>query len=400
MGFDGLNEFLKGLGTLLALKPVADLFTSIWLWVHPQSCRNLLLLKSQLRHDRALVESGKFSYDSKTQELIPGPHDQAQGNSQGQGQSEVREVVTTQDPKDPSTASTNPATAVTGEQLGGVEDNLKDIAGRMVLGNSLNFIAALVAAALVAQREGITAQQVQQAYGTVEREFLNDWAQRSMLIENESRRELWGKLLIEQIKAKEPLSVRTLRVFSGLSAEEKLLFERLTPYVFAHRLLLAPTNAGDPDFNFGHIHELVDAGLLLSNTTSTCELWPSQKELGFEYQKGGCLGFCLYNSEQHLLRFSINPGEDLWRDDFLEGYALTKAGIELLKLSPKPLSKAKLQILAQGLCPSGRELRVDVIATKEQSNLKELLEAPVIGDLSVITHNDRTVFSWLMGKGQ
>ncbi|MBQ9275823.1 MAG: DUF2806 domain-containing protein [Succinivibrio sp.] len=368
MGVEGVTELLKGLGALLSGKPFADLIGAIWLLVHPQSLRNFTLLKSQLQQEVMRVKSGELSYDSKTRELIPGPQ-----------------------------ATSGSVTAADGSESASiaVENNLKDIAGRMVLGNSLNFIAALVAATQVALREGITPEEVKNACGTVEREFLNVWAERSMLIENESRREMWGQLLVEQVKAHNTLSVRTLRVFTGLTAEEKSLFERLTPYVFAQRLLPIPTNAGDPDFNYGHIKVLVDAGLLLSKQTSTYKLWPSDKEIGFKYSEGGCLGFCLYNCPNYILRFTLSPGEKLWRDDFLEGFELTKAGLELLKLSPKPLSKQKLKVLAQGLCPAGRELKVDVIKGSREDSTAELLKAAVVRDLSVVVENDsEPLFDW------
>lgn len=164
-------------------------------------------------------------------------------------------------------------------------------------------------------------------------------------ISNEKMQLLWGKVLAGEVIKPHTYSMRTLETLKNLTQQEADLFSKMAPFV-----LSCPANrdktasdlfiiAGDNYFPFEFIDvlSLIDAGLLLYNSTVT---------VGFNLSPGETE--CIQTTLKTIKVSNNGPANIEFRKS---AYILTSAGKELFEivLNNQTISEEKLKQLVDNL---------------------------------------------------
>lgn len=139
-------------------------------------------------------------------------------------------------------------------------------------------------------------------------------------VSNEEMQHLWGRILAGEIKQPSTFSLRTLETVRNLTKLEAHLFEKYSE-------LSVQTNVGytlfrNENLKYGEIVHLIEAGLIVSNSTSSYTF--SSEDDGFkEYIRGGDYVLVISSGENSKFQIPV--------------YIYTKTGQELFGIiNPKP----------------------------------------------------------------
>lgn len=90
----------------------------------------------------------------------------------------------------------------------------------------------------------------------ISKNFFNRWRNEAKLIDDEYAQSIWGRILAEEIKHPETISLRTLDTLKNLSKSEAELFNQMGNYVVFNASLVTGTHISE-----SQIKTLVEAGL-------------------------------------------------------------------------------------------------------------------------------------------
>ena len=184
----------------------------------------------------------------------------------------------------------------------------------------------------------------------VSSEFLNRWRNEAKFISEETAQVIWGRILSEEVKEPNSISIRTLDVIKSLTKEEAEAFREACKFVFFERLLFDSTVDGIPIPQ--QSYELLrDAGLIVnyqkgfySGTT-----WPSTKIL-----------FDKAPVEVHYLRvgkiFIYAEKSQVKEPPSSSYWQLTKAGREMCRIISREL-EYDVFALANALADNSPDLK-------------------------------------------
>ncbi|MCY1207127.1 hypothetical protein D9M72_187150 [compost metagenome] len=97
----------------------------------------------------------------------------------------------------------------------------------------------------------------------VSREFLHRWRNEAKFISEETAQAVWGKILSEEVKTPNSISIRTLDIIKSLTREEAEAFREACKFVIFDQYLLDSTVDGIPIPQESYVL-LRDSGLIIS----------------------------------------------------------------------------------------------------------------------------------------
>lgn len=168
--------------------------------------------------------------------------------------------------------------------------------------------------------------QTDQSSEEVSSEFLNRWRNEAKFISEEAAQAIWGRILSEEIKIPNSVSIRTLEVIKSLTREEAEAFREACKFVFFDQYLIDSTEDKNPITHRSYVM-LHDAGLLVNYQKGfyTADKW-SDTTINFEDKPTDAYYLQVGNLFMFVEKQQIKepPSVTYWK--------LTKAGIELYKI--------------------------------------------------------------------
>lgn len=95
----------------------------------------------------------------------------------------------------------------------------------------------------------------------VSQDFLSRWKNEARLISEEATQALWGKILSEEVKTPNSISLRTLDILRNLTRVEAEAFERACPFILFNKVVLDSGDGSTPLSKDDMTH-LRDSGLI------------------------------------------------------------------------------------------------------------------------------------------
>lgn len=110
-------------------------------------------------------------------------------------------------------------------------------------------------------------------------DFLNKWRNEAKLIADETLKDIWGRILAEEINNPNTLSLRTLDQIRNLSKFEAECFDKLSTFILYGDCILNPEKDSDKLFSKEELICLRDAGLITHYTPGiyTSSNWKQKK---------------------------------------------------------------------------------------------------------------------------
>lgn len=181
-------------------------------------------------------------------------------------------------------------------------------------------------------------EQISDKY--VSEDWFNRWRNEAKFIADADMRQIWGRILAEEVKSPGKLSFRTLDVIKNLSSEEAKLFAKTAKFILERTFLPHPlitSRRTDGLIGIKELQILVDAGLLTSTV------------LGASYKSDESEIESYANDFMIKIKnMDISEIKNLYA--VVGGLPLTQAGKELLNIIDydKPLEE-ELKILFDNL---------------------------------------------------
>ncbi|WP_448339148.1 DUF2806 domain-containing protein [Desulfovibrio piger] len=148
-------------------------------------------------------------------------------------------------------------------------------------------------------------------------DWFTRWRREARVISTSEMQVLWGRILAEEIKSPQTISLRTLDVLKNVTAQEAHLFVAISTFVL-NGMIICSERRLPYGFTFDDILALNDAGLLVNAMFIRNQ--GIRDESGFRRFEG--TGYWLYIQCPR----KISP---------IEGVALSNAGMEILKIADK-----------------------------------------------------------------
>lgn len=145
------------------------------------------------------------------------------------------------------------------------------------------------------------------------------WRREARVISTSEMQTLWGRILAEEIKSPQTISLRTLDVLKNITVQEAHLFVAISTFV-VNGMIICSERRLPHGFTFDNILALNDAGLLVN--TMLIRNQGIRDDSNFRRFEG--TGYWLYIQCPK----KTSP---------IEGVALSNAGMEILKIADKKM---------------------------------------------------------------
>ena len=159
--------------------------------------------------------------------------------------------------------------------------------------------------------------------------FFNHWRREAEMIDEADIRERWAQLLVQETKKPGTVSVRTLEVVARMTRDEAAIFERARQGIFNDMLLTEQKNGHALSCSYGDCLILSDAGLITL---------PSAQE---KVDRGAQSAFEHVFADERVLLLIESANFTL------NGYVLTRAGMEMVNALRIGLTKASINKIAK-----------------------------------------------------
>lgn len=175
----------------------------------------------------------------------------------------------------------------------------------------------------------------------VDPDWFTRWRREASAIGNAELQGIWGRILAEEVKTPNSISLRTLDILKNITLREAQQFLDIVPFVLDD-IFVCSEKRLPPSFKINDILDLIDMGLLTSSRTVRSS---GRKEAN---------NFRVFEGAGYTLYIKI-----IRRMDPVSGIALSRAGIEILRIADRraatPEEVVKICDIIRSSTPNGIE---------------------------------------------